>query len=55
MDENPTSLKHIEYLLLKKYTDRYQQYQSIADVVVDIKNAPIEENLKALLGALSIK
>ena len=55
MDENPTSLKQIEDILLKKYTDRYQQYQSIADVVVDIKNAPIEENLKALLGALSIK
>ena len=55
MDENPTSLKQIEDILLKKYTDRYQQYQSIADVVVDIKNAPIEDNLKALLGALSIK
>ena len=54
MDENPTSLTQIEDILLKKYTDRYQQYQSIADFIVDIKNAPIEENQKTLLDALSI-
>ena len=55
MDENPQSLKQIEEILMKKYTERYQQYQSIADVIVDIKNAPIEENLQTLLGALNIK
>ena len=54
MDENPTSLTQIEDILLRKYTERYQQYQSIADFIVDIKNAPIEENQKTLLGALSI-
>lgn len=53
--ENPTSLKQIEDILTKKYTDRYQQYQRIADVIVDVKNAPIEENFKTLLGALNIK
>lgn len=55
LDQNPTSMKDIEDILMKKFTDRYQQYQSIADIIVDIKNAPIEENFKALLGALDIK
>ena len=55
LDENPTSMKDIEEILMKKYSDRYLQYQSLADIVVDIKNAPVEENLKTLLGALEIK
>ena len=54
IDENPSSLDDIRNILMKKYTDRYQQYQSLADIVVDIKNAPIEENFQTLLGALSI-
>ena len=52
LDENPTSLDQIREILLKKYSDRYQQYQTIADVIVDMKNAPVEENFKTLLGAL---
>ena len=55
LDENPESLEQIEAILTKRFTDRYQQYQSIADVIVDIKNAPIEVNFKTLLGALNIK
>ena len=55
LNENPTSLKQIEDILTKKFEARYQQYQAIADVIVDIKNAPIEENFKTLLGALDIK
>ena len=54
LNENPTSLKQIEDILVKKFTDRYQQYKAIADVVVDIKNASVEENFKTLLDALSI-
>ena len=54
MNENPASLKEIEEILIKKFETRYQQYQAIADIVVDIKNAPIEENFKTLLGALKI-
>ena len=53
MNENPTSLAQIQDILMNKYRERYQQYQTIADVVVDIKNAPIEENFKTLLGALN--
>ena len=55
LDQNPASMKDIEDILMKKYTDRYQQYQSIADFIVDIKNAPVEENFQTLLGALDIK
>ena len=55
LDENPTSLEQIKQILFAKYEARYQQYQSIADIVVDIKNAPVEENFNTLLGALDIK
>ena len=54
LDENPSSLDDIRNILQKKYSDRYMQYQKIADIVVDIKNAPIEENFRTLLGALSV-
>lgn len=53
--ENPTSFTQIEEILKRKFTERYQKYQTIADVIVDIKNAPVEENFKTLLGALEIK
>lgn len=52
LSEKPASLDDIRAILLKKYTERFRQYQAIADIVVDIKNAPIEENFKTLLGAL---
>ena len=55
LDENPTSLNQIEKILTNKFNERYQQYQAVADIVVDIKNAPIEENQKTLLDALSIR
>ena len=53
--ENPATLEDIQNILLARFTQRYQQYKAIADIIVDIKNAPIEENFKTLLGALSIK
>ena len=53
LSENPKSLKQIEEILTKKFTERYQQYQAIADIIIDIKNAPVEENFKTLLDALS--
>lgn len=52
LNEKPATLDDIRAILLKKYTERFKQYESLADVVVDIKNAPIEENFKTLLGAL---
>ena len=53
LNENPASLKDIEDILTKKFTERYRAYERIADIIVDIKNAPVEENFKTLLGALS--
>ena len=53
--ENPATLEDIQNILLARFTQRYQQYKAIADIIVDIKNAPIEENFKTLLGALNIK
>ena len=55
LTENPESLDDVRAILQKKYEERYQQYARIADVIVDIKNAPIEENFKILLDALHIK
>ena len=55
MTENPQTLDDIQTILQKKYEERYQQYARLADVIVDIKNAPVEENFKTLLGALHIK
>ena len=55
LTENPKSLDDVRAILQKKYEERYQQYARIADVIVDIKNAPVEENFKALLGALDVK
>ena len=54
LTENPQTLDDIRAILKKKYTERYKQYQAIADVIVDIKKAPIEENFKTLLGALNL-
>ena len=55
LTENPESLDDVRAILQKKYEERYQQYARIADVIVDLKNAPVEENFKTLLGALDIK
>jgi len=54
LSENPSSLKDIKEILTKRFTSRYRQYESIADLVVDIKNASIEENFKSLLDALDL-
>ena len=55
LKENPKSMDEIKAILLKKYKERFAEYQAISDIIVDIKNAPIEENFKTLIGALNIK
>lgn len=52
MKHNPQSMQDIKNILTKIFTDRYAHYEAIADIIVDIKNAPIEENFNRLLGAL---
>lgn len=52
LKQNPQSMNDVKNILTKIFTDRYAHYEAIADIIVDIKNAPIEENFKTLLGAL---
>ncbi|MBR1639862.1 MAG: hypothetical protein IJ688_10800 [Treponema sp.] len=50
--ENPKKLSDVRDIMMKKYQERYQHYESIADEVIDIKNAPIDENFKLICEAL---
>lgn len=50
--ENPKSMNDIKEILTRKYTQRYAQYEALADIIVDIKNASIEENFEIIKAAL---
>jgi shikimate kinase len=50
--EHPRTLKDVREIMVKKYAERLMHYESIADIIVDIKNAPIEENFKLLYEAI---
>lgn len=50
--ENPKSMQDVNNILTRKYTERFNQYQSMADIIIDVKNAPIEENYKLIKEAL---
>lgn len=50
--ENPKTLKDVREILQKKFQERFLKYEAIADIIVDIKNAPIDENLNRILEAL---
>ncbi len=50
--KNPKSIEEIRQMLLDRFEERTHLYSNIADVIVDIKNAPQEENFKSILGAL---
>lgn len=50
--ENPQSMSDIKKILEAKFKERYSYYEHIADIVIDIKNAPIDDNFKTILGAL---
>ena len=49
----PSSIEEIKELLTKKFNDRAKKYEHYADVIVDIKNAPIDDNFNTILGALN--
>lgn len=51
----PSSIEEIKDLLEKKFSDRAKKYEHYADVIIEIKNAPIEDNFNTILGALNIK
>lgn len=48
------SLQEIKEKITSKLTERTDKYEKLADIAVDIKNAPIEENFNTILGALNI-
>lgn len=50
--KKPESIDQIRQYLLERFTERTNLYQAIADITVDIKNAPQEENFKSILGAI---
>ena len=52
LKENPKKLQDIREILFNRFTARNEQYKNIADVVVQIKNAPIQDNFKSILGAV---
>ncbi|MBC6712616.1 shikimate kinase [Treponema sp. Marseille-Q3903] len=54
LEKEPETIKDVSDILFQKYEQRYNLYQVIADEVVDIINAPIEENSKLIFEALGI-
>ncbi len=50
--EKPKSMRQVNEILTNKYTQRYAQYEALADIIVDIKNASIEENFNLIKAAL---
>ena len=50
--EKPKSMREVNEILTNKYTQRYAQYEALADIIVDIKNASIEENFNLIKAAL---
>lgn len=50
--KKPQTLDEIRSMLTERFQNRTTMYENIADVVVDIKNAPQEENFNSILGAL---
>lgn len=50
--ENPKTINDVKDIIMARFTARNEQYKNIADVIVDIKNAPKEENFKSILGAI---
>lgn len=51
--KKPKTLDEIRSMLSERFAERTHLYETISDVVVDIKNAPQEVNLNAILGAIS--
>lgn len=51
--KKPSSLDEIRSMLLARFEERTNLYSSIADITVDIKNAPQEENFKSIFSAIN--
>jgi len=49
---DPKTKEDIHKILLDKYTERFQQYRSIADVTVHLQNQSADDNFKLLLNSI---
>lgn len=52
MAENPKTMNDIKDIIQARFVARNDQYKNIADIIVDIKNAPKETNFKSILAAI---
>ncbi len=50
----PKTMAQIHQILEQRFTERFASYEAISETVVQLKNAPIEENFKLITGALNI-
>lgn len=50
--EKPKSIEDVRNILVKTFTNRAAIYEKIADIIIDIKNAPIDENTDIILRAI---
>lgn len=51
--KNPKTLEEIRTLLLEKFTERAARYTAASDIVVELGDAPIEDNLEILINAVN--
>ena len=50
----PKTMAQIHQILEQRFTERFASYESISETVVQLKNAPIEENFNLITKALNI-
>lgn len=51
--KKPKTLEGVREILTDIFRQRSETYEKIADIIVDIKNAPIEENFDSIIRAIS--
>ena len=51
-EKEPSSLNDVRKILADKFNERTAKYEKLADIIIDIKNAPIEENFNSIIRAL---
>lgn len=51
---NPKNMNQVHQILIDRFTERFNLYESIAETTVELKNAPIEANFKTITEALGL-
>lgn len=50
--QNPKTIEDVRFMLLDKYKERFQLYQELSDITVDLKNTTKEENLQLIISSI---